>query len=106
MAPQNINNVNLDVSPLLIALWQRNLLPHNVMLGSVGFGTETYHATQKVTFSATKFAMNVESGNAAELTLNSTEYSFQSRSSFSLVQTLYYPSMLWVGFALSVVLLV
>lgn len=62
LATSNITNFNFDVSPLLDYLTSHNLLPETTYLGSVQFGTEAFHATSNVTFSASNFNLDVTKG--------------------------------------------
>jgi len=59
VASSNITNFDKDISPLLHYLSQNNLIPNSTYLGIVQFGTETFHATSNVTFSAQDFSLKV-----------------------------------------------
>jgi len=62
LAGSNITTFNKDISPLFGYLTEHNFLPNTTYLGIVQFGTETFHATSNVTFSATDFNMKIVQG--------------------------------------------
>jgi xyloglucan-specific endo-beta-1,4-glucanase len=62
LAADNITTFNHDISPLFVYLTKHNLIPSSAYLGVVSFGTETFHATSNVTFSASNFNMKVVQG--------------------------------------------
>jgi xyloglucan-specific endo-beta-1,4-glucanase len=62
LAASNITNFNFDITPLFDYLTSHNLLPSTTYLGSVQFGTEAFHATSNVTFSASNFNLKVVKG--------------------------------------------
>lgn len=51
----------MDISPLLHALSDNNLVPGNANLGLVEFGNEAFHSIENITFSASNFTMDIES---------------------------------------------
>ncbi|KAF8859736.1 concanavalin A-like lectin/glucanase [Acephala macrosclerotiorum] len=63
LAPENITNIDDDISPLLHYLWWHNKISESNYLGIVQFGTETFHSSSNVTFSAQDFNLTVASGN-------------------------------------------
>jgi xyloglucan-specific endo-beta-1,4-glucanase len=62
LAASNITSFNFDISPLFDYLTSHNLLPATTYLGSVQYGTEAFHATSNVTFSASNFNLKVTKG--------------------------------------------
>jgi len=62
LAADNITNFNNDISPLFNYLVNHNLMPTSTYLGTVQFGTETFHATSNVTFKASNFVLDMEKG--------------------------------------------
>jgi xyloglucan-specific endo-beta-1,4-glucanase len=62
LAQTNLTSFHNDISPLFNYLVDHNLLPTSAYLGSVQFGTETFHATSNVTFTASNFALDLEKG--------------------------------------------
>jgi len=62
LAPDNITTFDKDISPLLHYLWQHKKISESNYLGIVQFGTETFHASSNVTFSAQDFNLTVASG--------------------------------------------
>jgi Glycosyl hydrolase family 12 len=62
LASSNITSFNDDISPLFTYLTNNNLLPNTTYLGIVQFGTETFHATSNVTFSASNYNLTVVKG--------------------------------------------
>ncbi len=62
LAQTNLTSFHNDISPLFNYLVDHNLLPTSAYLGSVQFGTETFHATANVTFTASNFALDLEKG--------------------------------------------
>lgn len=65
-APENIDSFDADISPLLHYLWRNDYLDDTDYLGTVQFGTETFHSVSNVTFSARNFSMSVEPGKPKE----------------------------------------
>ncbi|KAL2437155.1 hypothetical protein ABEF95_016617 [Exophiala dermatitidis] len=65
------NASSTDFSPLVHYLWQFDFMPADLYLGTVQFGTETYHASpDEVLFRATDYSLGLsrnESQNLAEL---------------------------------------
>lgn len=57
-------NFTADVSPLLQSLWRTGLLSADSYLGLVEFGSEAFHASANVTFSASGFSMVLKEGPA------------------------------------------
>ncbi|KUJ13835.1 concanavalin A-like lectin/glucanase [Mollisia scopiformis] len=62
LAPSNVTTFDRDISPLLHYLWQHKLISESNYLGVVQFGTETFHASSNVTFSAQDFNISVAAG--------------------------------------------
>jgi xyloglucan-specific endo-beta-1,4-glucanase len=62
LAADNITSFHNDISPLFNYLVDHNLMPTSTYLGTVQFGTETFHATSNVTFSASNFGLDIEKG--------------------------------------------
>lgn len=62
LAPANVSDFNRDISPLMHYLWQHKMISESNFLGIVQFGTETFHSSSNVTFSAQDFNLNVSSG--------------------------------------------
>jgi xyloglucan-specific endo-beta-1,4-glucanase len=62
LASTNITNFNRDISPLLHYLWRNLSVAETNYLGIVQYGTETFHSTSNVTFSAQDFNFTVEKG--------------------------------------------
>jgi xyloglucan-specific endo-beta-1,4-glucanase len=62
LAASNITSFNANVAPLIHALWQKNFIPQSIYLGTFQFGTETFHATDNVTFSASDYYFNILQG--------------------------------------------
>jgi len=62
LAASNITYFDEDVSPLIHYLWRHGMISENVYLGSLQFGTETFHAGSNVTFSAQDTVLTVASG--------------------------------------------
>jgi xyloglucan-specific endo-beta-1,4-glucanase len=54
----------LDFNPLLQALSTNKLVPANAFIGIIEFGTEAFYATKNVTFSASKFGMDLQAKSA------------------------------------------
>jgi xyloglucan-specific endo-beta-1,4-glucanase len=65
MSDSNLQDFNLDVSPLLSALVKNNLVPANAYIGRVDFGTEAYHTPSNVTFSAAGYSMDLTCGSGS-----------------------------------------
>ncbi|KAK4123124.1 glycoside hydrolase family 12 protein [Parathielavia appendiculata] len=61
-----------DVSPLLNYLWRNGLVSPASHVGAVGFGSETYYAAGNVTFSSSRYGVNVLPGPAPTLVLAQT----------------------------------
>lgn len=55
----NLTHTSGDFSPLVHYLWQFNFMPQNVYLGTIQFGTETFHATSEVLFSAGNYSLSI-----------------------------------------------
>lgn len=64
-SPVNLSNFNQDISPLLHFLWRHDYISESNYLGTVQFGTETFHSTSNVTFSARDYRLNVAAGQPA-----------------------------------------
>lgn len=62
LAPGNIYDFNEDISLLLHYLWRHKYIDESNFLGTVQFGTETFHSTSNVTFSTQNFNLSVHSG--------------------------------------------
>lgn len=60
-----MQDFNLDVSPLLTALVQHNLVPASVSIGRVDFGSEAFHSPSNVTFSATDYSLDLTCGSGS-----------------------------------------
>jgi xyloglucan-specific endo-beta-1,4-glucanase len=69
LAADNITTFNQDISPLFTYLTKNNLIPSTTYLGIVQFGTETFHATSNVTFSASNFNMKIVQGAKKSLAI-------------------------------------
>ncbi|KEF58945.1 uncharacterized protein A1O9_03788 [Exophiala aquamarina CBS 119918] len=55
----NLTHTSGDFSPLVHYLWQFNFMPQNIYLGTIQFGTETFHATSEVSFSAGNYSLSI-----------------------------------------------
>lgn len=62
VASTNTTTFSGDLSPGIKYLWQNGFVPENNFLGVVQFGTETLHATEYVTFTASNIGINVTMG--------------------------------------------
>jgi hypothetical protein len=60
-----MQDFNLDISPLLTALVQYNLVPADVSIGRVDFGTEAFHSPSNVTFSAADYSLDLTCGSGS-----------------------------------------
>jgi xyloglucan-specific endo-beta-1,4-glucanase len=69
LAGSNITTFSKDISPLFNYLTQHDLLPNTTYLGIVQFGTETFHSTSNVTFSASDFSMKVVQGEKKSMAI-------------------------------------
>jgi xyloglucan-specific endo-beta-1,4-glucanase len=65
MPDSDMQDFNLDISPLLTALVQNNLVPSNVYIGRVDFGSEAFHSPSNVTFSAADYSMDLTCGSGS-----------------------------------------
>jgi len=72
MPQSNQTEISKDVSPLLQYLWRNGLVPPTAYLGAVEFGSEAFHSTDTVTFSVQNYTLNVTTGTAPSLKLDST----------------------------------
>ncbi|EXJ93927.1 hypothetical protein A1O1_02320 [Capronia coronata CBS 617.96] len=63
----NLTASNADYSPLIHYLWQFNFMPADIYLGTVQFGTETYHATSEVLFRATNYTLSLDRNRTQDL---------------------------------------
>jgi len=66
VATKKETNFTADVSPLLQSLWRTGLLSADSYLGLVEFGSEAFHASTNVTFSASGFSMALKEGPAPD----------------------------------------
>jgi hypothetical protein len=55
----------MDISPLLTALVQNNLVPANAYIGRIDFGNEAFHSPSNVTFSAAGYSMDMTCGSGS-----------------------------------------
>ncbi|KAH9207041.1 concanavalin A-like lectin/glucanase domain-containing protein [Leptodontidium sp. 2 PMI_412] len=62
----NITDFDEDISPLLHYLWRHKLIDDTNYLGIVQFGTETFHATSNVEFSAYDYNLSIAAGTPSE----------------------------------------
>lgn len=62
MSPSDETSFDEDVSPLLQYLASNGLVSADARLGLIEFGSETYHSTGNVTFSAGDFTMGLWAG--------------------------------------------
>ncbi|PVH71425.1 glycoside hydrolase family 12 protein [Cadophora sp. DSE1049] len=62
LASTNITDFNEDISPLLHYLWRHKLIDDANYLGIVQFGTETFHASSDVVFSAYDYNLSIAAG--------------------------------------------
>jgi len=60
-----MQDFNLDISPLLTALVNNNLVPANAYIGRVDFGSEAFHTPSNVTFSAADYSMDLTCGSGS-----------------------------------------
>jgi hypothetical protein len=51
--------VRADYSPLIHYLWQFDYMPRDAFLGTLQFGTETFHAVDEVLFRATNYSLAI-----------------------------------------------
>jgi hypothetical protein len=65
MPDSNMQDFSMDISPLLTALVQNNLIPANVYVGRVDFGSEAFHSPSNVTFSAADYSMDLVCGSGS-----------------------------------------
>jgi xyloglucan-specific endo-beta-1,4-glucanase len=65
MPDSNMQDFNVDISPLLTALVQNSLIPPNVYVGRVDFGSEAFHSPSNVTFSAADYSMDLACGSGS-----------------------------------------
>ncbi|CAN8099144.1 unnamed protein product [Discula destructiva] len=70
VSPTNNTAFDEDISPLLQYLWRNELVSADARLGLVEFGSEAYHSTSNVTFSAGKFSMDIRKGEPPEIDMN------------------------------------
>lgn len=66
VASTNTTSFSGDLSPGIKYLWQNDLIPEKNFLGVVQFGTETLHATEYVTFTASNVGIDVTTGAATK----------------------------------------
>jgi xyloglucan-specific endo-beta-1,4-glucanase len=71
LSTDNVTTSDFDINLLLEPLWKNNLVPSDVQLGLVEFGTETFYAADNVTFSVSDFAVNITT-NSSTVTTNSS----------------------------------
>lgn len=57
-----MSTLDYDISPLIHYLWLHKLISESNHLGIVQFGTEEFHSTSNVTFSAKEFNLSVAAG--------------------------------------------
>ncbi len=62
LASSTIENFDEDISPLIAYLWKQKYISESIYLGTVQFGSETFHADANVTFSVQDFSITVASG--------------------------------------------
>ncbi|KAH7333128.1 concanavalin A-like lectin/glucanase domain-containing protein [Rhexocercosporidium sp. MPI-PUGE-AT-0058] len=62
----NITDFDEDISPLLHYLWRHKLIDDSNYLGVVQFGTETFHASSNVVFSAHDYNLSIAAGKPSE----------------------------------------
>jgi xyloglucan-specific endo-beta-1,4-glucanase len=65
LAQSNVLDFIIDFNPLLRTLTRNNLVPLDVRLGLVEFGSETFHSTKNITFSASNFTMDLQGNGKA-----------------------------------------
>lgn len=65
----NLTAVDADYSSLIHYLWQLGFMPKDVYLGTLQFGTETFHATNEVLFKAANYSLGF-SRNTSEVFTN------------------------------------
>lgn len=63
----NVTDFNEDISPLLHFLSDYNIIPSDNYLGSVQYGSETFHSTANITFSTSNFNLSVSQGTPLSL---------------------------------------
>ena len=62
-------------NPLIHYLWRQKIIDESNYLGIVQFGTETFHSTSNVTFSAQDFNFTIHQGKpASETSLSSGRF--------------------------------
>ncbi|KAH7382006.1 concanavalin A-like lectin/glucanase domain-containing protein [Cadophora sp. MPI-SDFR-AT-0126] len=62
LASPNMTSFKGDISPLLHYLWRHKLIDDANYLGIVQFGTETFHSTSDVVFSAHNYNLSIAAG--------------------------------------------
>ena len=74
MPQTNLQNFAVDISPLLTALVKNNLVPANVSVGTVDFGTEAFHSFSNVTFSAADYSMDMCINGSCKISMASQRW--------------------------------
>jgi xyloglucan-specific endo-beta-1,4-glucanase len=65
MPDSDLDDFNLDISPLLTALVQNNLMSSSVYIGRIDFGSEAFHSPSNVTFSAADYSLDLKCGSGS-----------------------------------------
>lgn len=59
LAHQNLTSTDADYAPLMKYLWQQNLLPGDLWMGQLAFGTEVLHSADVTIFSLDDYDMEL-----------------------------------------------
>lgn len=63
----NLTTIDADYSPLVHYLWQNSFMPKDLYLGTLQFGTESFHATNEVLFRAGNYTFNLSQNTSQVL---------------------------------------
>jgi hypothetical protein len=63
VANRTLTTFDMDLAPLLGFLWYNGMLPVDVYLGTVQFGTETFSAVNPVNFSVRSFEARIKTAS-------------------------------------------
>lgn len=72
MPDTNHTRISQDLSPLLQYLWRHNLVSATAYVGTVAFGSESFHSTNPITFSAQNLSLTITGGEAPNLSFDSS----------------------------------